>query len=242
MNIIKKSLLISGLITSSFVLGSCKTADLQKVVDVLGAGNQQLSQETVVAGLKQALQVGTENTVFKTNRDGGFSNNSLIKILVPEKLEKVASTVRKVGLGSYVDKFELQMNRAAESASGQAKDVFVGAISSMSLQDAWGILRGGDNAATNYFKQKTESSLRSKFTPIITSNMKKVGFYNDYQKLLGTYNNIPFTDKPDLNIENYVMTETLDGLFTLVADEEAKIRNNPIARTTELLQKVFSQQ
>lgn len=223
-------------------LTSCKTADLQKVVDVLGAGNSQLSQETVVAGLKQALEVGTKNSVFKTNRDGGFSNNSLIKILVPQELEKVASTVRKIGLGSYVDKFELQMNRAAESASGQAKDVFVSAISSMSLQDAWGILRGGDNAATNYFKQKTESSLRSKFAPIITSNMKKVGFYNDYQTLLGTYNKIPFTNKPDLNIENYVMSETLDGLFMLVADEEAKIRNNPLARTTELLQKVFSQQ
>lgn len=223
-------------------LSSCKTTDVQRVFDTLGGANQPLSEQTVVAGLKQALEVGTENAVFKTNKTGGFSNNPLIKIMVPDQFSDVATKVRQIGLGSYVDKFELQMNRAAEQASGEAKQVFFSVISGMTVQDAWGILRGGENAATQYFKTKTERQLEQKFAPIINNNMQKVGFYSDYRRLLNTYDNIPFTDKPNLDIEEYVMSETLDGLFTLVADEEAKIRRDPVARTTELLQKVFSQQ
>lgn len=220
---------------------SCKTTDLNRVLDTIG-GNQGLSNETVVAGLKQALEVGTKNSVNSTNKPGGFSNNPLIKIAVPEELDNAASALRKVGLGSYVNNFEGQMNRAAEKASGQAKDVFIGAISSMSIADAWGILRGGDNAATDYFRDRTQTNLERRFQPIITSSMEKVGFYNDYKQLLGAYEKLPFSDKPNMNIEDYVMQETLDGLFTLVAQEEKKIRDNPVARTTELLQKVFSQQ
>lgn len=228
-------------VLAALLLTSCKTTDINRVLEGLG-GNQQLSNETVVAGLKQALEVGTKNSVNSTNKPGGFSNNPLIKIAVPDELDNVAGALRKVGLGSYVNNFERQMNRAAEKASGEAKDVFIGAISSMSISDAWGILRGGDNAATNYFREKTQASLERRFQPIITNNMEKVGFYNDYKQLLGAYQKLPFTEKPNMNIEDYVMDETLDGLFTLVAQEEKKIRDNPVARTTELLQKVFSQQ
>lgn len=223
-------------------LSSCKTTDVQRVLDTLGGANQPLSEQTVVAGLKEALEVGTENAVFKTNKTGGFSNNPLIKIMVPEQFSDVATKVRQIGLGSYVDKFELQMNRAAERASGEAKQVFFSAISGMTVQDAWGILRGGDNAATQYFRNKTERQLEQRFAPIINTSMQQVGFYSDYRRLLTTYDNIPFTDKPNLDIEDYVMGETMNGLFTLVADEEAKIRRDPVARTTELLQKVFAQQ
>lgn len=230
------------ILLASISLSSCKTTDVQRVLDTLGGANQPLSEQTVVAGLKQALEVGTENAVFKTNKTGGFSNNPLIKIMVPEQFSDVASKVRQIGLGSYVDKFELQMNRAAEQASGEAKQVFLSAISGMTVQDAWGILRGGDNAATQYFRNKTERQLEQKFAPIISNNMQKVGFYSDYRRLLTTYDNIPFTEKPNLDIEEYVMSETMDGLFLLVAEEEAKIRRDPLARTTELLQKVFAQQ
>lgn len=228
-------------VLTALFLTSCKTTDINRVLQGLG-GNQQLSNETVVAGLKQALEVGTKNSVNRTNKPGGFSNNPLIKIAVPEELDNVAGALRKVGLGSYVNSFEQQMNRAAEKASGEAKDVFIGAISSMSISDAWGILKGGDNAATDYFREKTQTNLERRFQPIITSSMEKVGFYNDYKQLLGAYQKLPFTEKPNMNIEDYVMDETLDGLFTLVAQEEKKIRENPVARTTELLQKVFSQQ
>ncbi|MBD3652890.1 DUF4197 domain-containing protein [Kangiella sp.] len=230
------------ILLASISLSSCKTTDVQRVLDTLGGANQPLSEQTVVAGLKQALEVGTENAVFKTNKTGGFSNNPLIKIMVPEQFSDVASKVRQIGLGSYVDKFELQMNRAAEQASGEAKQVFLSAISGMTVQDAWGILRGSDNAATQYFRNKTERQLEQKFAPIISNNMQKVGFYSDYRRLLTTYDNIPFTEKPNLDIEEYVMSETMDGLFLLVAEEEAKIRRDPLARTTELLQKVFAQQ
>lgn len=223
-------------------ISACKTTDVQRALGTLGGANQPLSEQTVVAGLKQALEVGTENAVFKTNRTGGFSDNPLIKIMVPEQFSDVVTKVRQIGLGSYVDKFELQMNRAAEQASGEAKQVFFSAISGMTVQDAWSILRGGDNAATQYFKNKTKLQLEQKFAPIINNNMQKVGFYSDYRRLLNTYDNIPFTDKPNLDIEDYVLTEAMDGLFTLVAEEEAKIRRDPLARTTELLRKVFAQQ
>lgn len=237
MKFIPKLLILTGI----FFLTSCKTTDVARVLDALNQ-QQGLSQQTVAAGLKEALQVGTEKTVFSTNRNGGFSNNPIIKILVPEKLDKVASAVRKIGLGSYVDNFELQMNRAAESAAGEAKVVFFDAISQMSWQDAWGILRGGDNAATDYFKQHTTTALTNRFQPIIQSNMQKVGFYKDYNKLINTYNAIPFTKKQDLSIETYVTDKALEGLFTLVAEQEAKIRKDPLARTSELLQKVFAAQ
>lgn len=238
MNALKVSLIV----VSALVLSSCKTADVQRVLDTIGGANQPLSEQTVVAGLKQALEVGTENAVFKTNKTGGFSNNPLIKIMIPEQFSDVASKVRSIGLGSYVDKFELQMNRAAERASGEAKQVFFSAISGMTVQDAWGILRGDDNAATQYFRNKTERQLEQKFAPIINNSMQQVGFYTDYRRLLTTYDNMPFTEKPNLDIEDYVMGETMNGLFTLVAQEEAKIRRDPLARTTELLQKVFAQQ
>lgn len=238
MKLLKVALTLVG---AAFLLTSCKTTDLNRVLNTIGS-NQQLSEQTVVAGLKQALEVGTKNSVNSTNRRGGFSNNPLIKIAVPQQLNDVASGLRKVGLGSYVDNFEGQMNRAAEKASGEAKAVFINAISSMSIADAWGILRGGDNAATNYFRNKTEVSLERRFQPIITSSMEQVGFYKDYKQLLGAYDKLPFSDKPNMDIEDYVMGETLDGLFTLVAQEEKKIRDNPVARTTELLQKVFAQQ
>ncbi len=222
-------------------LAGCKTTDINRALDSLGQ-QQGLSQQTVAAGLKQALQVGTENSVFATNRSGGFSNNPLIKIAVPKKFGDAAAAIRKIGLGSYVDQFELQMNRAAESAAGEAKAVFFDAISRMSWQDAWGILQGGDNAATNYFKTHTSAALTSRFMPIVQTNMQKVGFYEDYNKLINTYNSLPFTKKQDLSIESYVTEQALDGLFTLVAQEEAKIRRDPIARTTELLRQVFAQQ
>ncbi len=224
-------------------LVGCKTTDLNRVSDVLvGLQQQPLSEQTVVAGLKQALDVGIKKTVAQTNRTGGFSNNPLIKIAVPDELANVAKKVRQIGFGSYVDKFELQMNRAAEKASGASVDIFVSAITRMSIADAWTILRGEQDAATRYFRQATEQSLRHKFQPIVTSSMQKVGFYRDYKKLLNTYNSIPFVQKPDLDIENYVLDKSLEGLFQLIAQEEKHIRNDPVARTTDLLRKVFAQQ
>ncbi len=234
-------ILIAGLLLPLVIaISGCKNVDLQQVIDIVQQQQQPLDSKTVVAGLKQALEVGTKNSVSKTSKAGGFSDNPLIRIALPEELTKVASTLKKFGLGSYVDRFELQMNRAAETASTEAKEIFIESISQMTLADGWSILRGENDAATQYFKRTTESKLNSKFQPVITSSMNKIGFYDDYKNLLKAYDALPLTKKPDLNIENYILKQSLDGLFTLVAQEEKKIRENPTARVTELLRKVFA--
>jgi hypothetical protein len=232
------------LITTALILvASCKTMEIQKAIDAIDSlQSQTLSEEKVVQGLKEALKKGTNESILQTNRKGGFSDNPTIRIPVPEQLDKVAEAVTKIGLGRYVDSFEVKMNRAAESATKEARTVFMSAISQMSIADAWNILQGADNAATQFFRQRSETELALRFAPIVTSNMNKVGFYNDYKKLLTTYEKIPFTKKPDLDIERYIVNKTLDGLFVLVAEEEKKIRNNPAKRTTELLRKVFAAQ
>ena len=222
-----------------FLIG-CKEVDLQQVSDTLALYQQKpLDEKTVVDGLKEALKVSTRNSVSKTSKKGGYSDNPLIKIAIPQKLAKVETTLKKLGLGAYVDKFEVQMNRAAETASSEAKQVFINSILKMSLTDGWDILRGPDDAATQYFKRTTGTQLSEKFRPIITRSMTKVGFYADYKKLLKTYNALPLTSKPDLNIENYILEKSLEGLFVMVAAEEKQIRNDPAARVTDLLRRVF---
>jgi len=218
---------------------SCQSVDLKQINDQI-LNSQPLDNKTIIAGLKQALEIGTKNSVKQSSQIGGFSNNELIKITTPQQLQKLSNTLNKLGMGSFVERFELQMNRAAETASKEATQVFINSISKMSLKDGLNILRGSDDAATQFFKQVSSQELSQKFRPIITRSMTKIGFYNDYKKLLSTYDAIPFTSKPDLNIENYILEETLGGLFFLVAKEEKKIRQNPNARVTELLQRVFS--
>ena len=218
---------------------ACKTSDLNKISQTLQQSHQPLDNKTVVAGLKQALEVSTDNSVKKSSKQGGFSENPVIRILIPQELHKVESSLKKVGLGNYVDRFEIQMNRAAESASKEAKEIFIVSITQMTFSDAWRILRGNDDEATQYFKRTTSAHLTNKFKPIIKRSMQTVGFYKDYRKLLKTYQSIPFTRKPDLDIENYILQKTLDGLFILLAQEEKKIRRDPAARVTELLRRVF---
>lgn len=223
----------------SLITLGCKNVDLRQINDAIAQIQQPLDEKTVVAGLKQALEVSTGNSTAKTSQKDGFNKNPLIHIPIPQDLQKVTNALNRIGLNQYVDDFETQMNRAAESASGTAKTVFIESISRMSVTDAWGILQGPEDAATQYFRNDTEQQLRVKFQPIIKSSMSKVGVYADYKRLLAAYNTIPFTQKPDLDLEKYVMQKTLDGLFVLVAEEEAKIRNNPAARVTDLLRKVF---
>ena len=240
LNIICRKFTIILALPIVLILISCKSTDLRQIADSLQQVQQPLDNKTVVAGLKQALEIGTSNSVAKTSKIGGFSDNPLIHIAIPQQLNKVESTLRKLGLNQYVDRFELQMNRAAESASIEAKQIFISSISHMSFADAWQILRGPNDAATQYFERTTNVQLRSKFRPIIQRSMQKVGFYQDYKTLLKTYDSIPFTNKPDLNIETYVLQKSLDGLFILVAQEEKKIRQDPAARVTDLLRRVFA--
>lgn len=239
---LNRSVSVSFAILQAFLLMSflmsCQSVDIKKINDQL-ANARPLNNKTIVAGLKQALEVGTKNSVNITSQEGGFSDNSLIRINTPKELDKLVSTLNKLGLSRYVDSFELQMNRAAETASAEAKQVFFNSISKMSLRDGLNILQGSDDAATQFFRNTSTQELSNKFKPIITQSMSKIGFYDEYKNLLKTYNAIPFTKKPDLNIENYLLQQTLDGLFIMIAKEELKIRKDPAARVTELLRRVF---
>jgi len=193
----------------------------------------------VVSGLKQALEIGTRNAVQLTSRHNGYLDNPLIRIELPGALDKMASGLRVVGFGAQVDELEVAMNRAAEQAAGEAADVFWQGIRQMSFSDAVGILNGGDTAATDYFERTTRDTLRARFEPIVSSKMDEVGVVRSYDQLVGRYEAIPFTSKPSFDIRSYVTDKSLDGLFTILGKEERKIRTDPAARVTPLLQEVF---
>ncbi|XZF13241.1 DUF4197 domain-containing protein [Chitinophagaceae bacterium MMS25-I14] len=199
-----------------------------------------LSNSDVVGGLRQALQVGVQNASGRLSTVNGFFGNSLIKVLMPPEAKKVENTLRQVGMGEVVDKAILSMNRAAEDASGKAVPIFVNAITSMSIQDGVSILKGGNGAATNFLRAKTTVALTAAFRPVIENSLKKVGATAYWRDVFNVYNQLPTTfNKINPDLTAYVTERALNGLFVNIADEENKIRTNPAARVTDLLQKVF---
>jgi hypothetical protein len=205
------------------------------------AGGPGLGDDTIVAGLKEALQVGTSSAVSRTSKVDGYFGNSLIRIGLPDSLDTMAKGLRAIGFGAKVDELELAMNRAAESAAGEATDVFWGSIQQMSFADARAILSGGDTAATEYFDRTSRDELRGRFQPIVSEKMGQVGLARLYDDLVDRYTALPFTREPPLDMSGYVTEKSLDGLFTVLGEEERRIRANPAARTTELLRRVFGQ-
>jgi hypothetical protein len=203
------------------------------------AYSTQLSDATASSGLRDALKVATERAVQTTSKDGGFLNDPKIRIKLPGKLESMATGLRAVGMGGEVDQLEVAMNHAAEKAAGEATPVFVDAIQGMSIEDASGIVRGNDTAATSYFKKKTTAPLTTKFRPIVDEAMKNVGVTKLYESLVGQYTSTPFASAPKLDLNGYVTDKALSGLFTVVGDEEKRIRKDPVARSTDLLKQVF---
>jgi hypothetical protein len=204
------------------------------------SGDGELSESVVIDGIKEALRVGTGNTVISTSSVDGYLGNELIRIAIPDQLESVTSTLRSVGLGSYVDELEVGMNRAAELAAAEARDIFWDAIMKMTVADAFGILNGNNTAATSYFQRQTGSELRKRFHPVIEQKMEEIGLSRLYSQIEDTYNSLTFTGTPELvDLDEYVTDKALDGLFTVLVGEEEKIRRDPAARTTELLRKVF---
>lgn len=199
-----------------------------------------LDESTTVAGLKDALRVASERAVETVSAKGGFLDNPKIHIHLPGKLDAMATGMRTLGMGAKVDELEVAMNRAAESASAEATPVFVDAVKQMSFQDAAGILKGSDTAATDYFKKTTTAPLRERFRPIVDGAMKQVGVAKLYDSLIGSYTSaVPFASAPKLDLNGYVTDRTLAGLFTVVGEEEKKIRTDPAARATDLLKQVF---
>jgi len=193
----------------------------------------------IASGLKQALEVGTKNTVSKVGVTDGYFANAAIKILMPEKLRPLEKGLRMIGKGPEIDAFVLAMNRAAEKAAPGARSIFLNAITQMTFEDARGILTGGDTAATVYFKEKTSAPLRTAFTPVVESSMSQVGVVQKYDALTKQFSSLPFAKKEMFNINDYVVTKSLDGLFLVLGEEEKKIRTNPAAQVTPLLKEIF---
>ena len=202
-----------------------------------GAG---LDNSTIASGLKDALSVGTKNAVNLVSKPNGYFGNQAIKILLPDNIQKAAELAGKLGFQKDVDNLILSMNRAAEKAAPKAASYFADAIKQMTIDDARRILSGGDTAATEYFKSKTSSKLYDEFKPGVSESMKQVGVARAYNSMMGKVPSLPFVDKESTDLDHYVTTKALDGLFYMLGQEEQKIRTNPAARTTDLLRKVFN--
>ena len=224
-----------------FLLGPAHNSSAGFLDDLLKqvTGSKESEEDTLVSGLKEALDIGTKNAVKTVSQENGYFGNLDIKIPVPRKIEKAESVLRKIGLGKQVDEFILSMNRAAEGAAPQAVDIFVGAIRDMTVVDAYGIVKGEETAGTEYFRGKTSDDLTGLFRPVITESMARVGVVKSYKKMIDKYNSLPLVNKVDVDLEGYVTEEALYGLFFMVGEEEKKIRTDPAARVTELLRKVF---
>ena len=239
----KRSVLIIFLLMTLF-MGRLYSAHAQwgdmfkKLKDSIGL-SEELSTEKIVEGLKEALQVGTENAVETTSQLNGYYQNPDIRIPLPGAVKKVEGVLRTVGYGNQVDAFELSMNRAAEKAVPGAKTIFWDAIKKMSFTDARKILDGGDNEATLYFKDKTYEPLYNMFKPTVNETMGQVGVTRQYQALEKKVSTIPFTEGLTVDLDDYVTKGALDGLFLMLAEEEKKIREDPMARVTPLLKEVF---
>jgi len=206
--------------------------------DVLVAG-APLDASTVATGLKQALEVGTRRTTTTLSRPGAFGNDPVLRLSLPGELGRVAEVLRGVGFGAQVDALEDSMNRAAEEAAAQAVPVFTSAITQMTIADAFEILNGADDAATQYFQERTSETLRARFRPVATRAMQEVGLYGLYTEIVERYDQIPFTKPPAVDLEGYVADQTLTALFAEIAREEGRIREDPAARSTALLRRVF---
>lgn len=205
-----------------------------------GGGGGTADEATTISGIKEALSIGTGNAVTSVSKVDGYFANQIIKILLPEKIQMIADVLGKIGYQKKVDAFVLSMNRAAENAAPKAKKYFIDAIKEMTLEDAMGILRGGDTSATEYFKSKTQQKLYNEFKPSISASMNKVGVTRSYKDMVGTYTkSVPFASMESLDLDHYVTTKALDGLFYMIGQEEKKIRTDPAARVTELLRTVF---
>lgn len=227
------------LIVVAGVMGGC--ANLGQVADTgvqlsqaMGYNPAQLS-----SAVKEALELSAVRATDALSESGGYSNSAKFKIALPEDVQNIASALRSFGLGGYLDNVEVLMNRGAEKAAAQAKPFLIDAIKSMDVTDAIGIVRGGENAATLFFRSKTELEIREHYQKIAKEQLDQLGFYGDYKQLLNAYKLAPIRNKPDLDLEARVIDMGLNSLFSQIAAEEKKIRENPVEQGNVLIGAVF---
>ncbi|MEL6809842.1 MAG: DUF4197 domain-containing protein [Bacteroidota bacterium] len=221
----------------SFFLVSCD--ELQNVVGTVPTGGGGISDAMISNGLRQALDFGIDKQVTKLTQKDGFYKNQLVKILLPQELQKVDKALRDIGLGNLADQGLIALNRAAEDAVKEATPIFVDAVKGITFNDAKNILLGPDNAATNYLKGRTNTALYNKFNPVIESSFSRVGADQIWTNIINKYNTIPFVNKVNPDLTDYVTNEALKGVYTMIAVEEKQIRTKVSSRTTDLLRKVF---
>lgn len=233
----KKITIITGI--SALLLLGC--AEMSSVLEEYKstAGPGPLTNGEVISGLREALTVGTNNSTALTSKLDGYYKNPEIFIPFPPEAIKVKEKVEALGMKKQVNEFVMTMNRAAETAAKEAAPIFISAITSMSIADGFKILRGNDNAATTYLKQKTSGQLKVKFNPVVKNAIDKVKVTQYWNPVITTYNKIPFIEKQNPNLEDYITTKAMDGLFLMIEKEEKKIRKDPLARVTDILKRVF---
>ena len=234
----KKIILIS---FSFLLLIGCAEMNsvLEEVNKVTDSGPAPLTNEEVISGLKEALTVGTNNSTALTSQLDGFYKNPEIFIPFPPEAIKVKEKVEGLGMQKQVDDFVMTLNRAAETASKEASPIFINAIKNMTIADGFAILKGSDNAATQYLRDKTSAQLKIKFNPIVKEAINKVSVTKYWNPIITTYNKIPFIEKQNPDLEDYITTKAMEGLFLMIEKEEQKIRKDPLARVTDILKRVF---
>jgi hypothetical protein len=235
-----KKIIISASFAMLIAFSGCDTAQqvLNSLPNSTTTNNGSLSTEQIVEGLKEALTVGTQNGTNRLSAVDGFFKDAAVKILMPPEAQKVVSTLQSVGMGSVVDKAVLSMNRAAEDAAKSATPIFVNAIKQMTITDALGILKGGNQAATDYFKSKTTSALTAAFKPVVGKALQQADATKYWNDVFTVYNQFS-TKKVNTDLTAYVTDKAIVGIFYQVGQEEIKIRQDPAARVTDILKKVF---
>lgn len=230
------------LVLCILVLQLVGCAELQQVVDQLPQGTTGIGNDEIAQGLRDALNLGIEEQVNKLTSENGFYKNELVKIMLPEEMQKVDKALRDIGLSSLADEGLRIINRAAEDAVGEATPIFVDAVKGITFNDAKQILMGKNNAATQYLQQATKSQLYNKFNPIIKNSFQKVGADQIWSNIITKYNSLPLTNDVNPDLTDYTTNEALEGVYTMIAVEEKEIRTKVSSRTTDLLKKVFALQ
>ncbi len=203
-------------------------------------GLSKITEAEAGDGVKGALNQGIEKAVASLNKTDGFFGSQFYKILLPPEVQKVEGKIRSIGLGGELDKAILQINRGAEDAVGAAKPIFIDAVKSMSVTDAINLIQGGDGSVTRFFREKTNTSLVTAFTPVVKSSLNKTQATQYYGDIINGYNKIPFNkNKLNPDLTSYVVGKAIDALFDQVLKEESAIRKDPVSRTTDILKKAF---
>lgn len=223
------------LILFTLLMTSC--SQVQKII---GEKTSGLSKEQLAQGLKETLMQGASDSILKTSKKDGYFKNPSIFIPFPKKAEKIKKALESFGMNHLIHQFETSLNRAAEDASALAKPIFMNAISKMTIDDAMSLIKGGENSATDYLKKATYLDLFKAFKPKVASSLNQTSATRHWRDIVSRYNQIPFTQKLNPELESYATEKALDGLFLEISKEESLIRKDPLKRTTDLMKKIFN--